>query len=189
MIGKIKTNYFFILFGIAMFFLGCGDYQNYVQQNVLPQHIKKIAVVKFKDNFNQPAFQDKLYFTLKDRFTIDRRIDVVNIELADAVLIGNISRYILQPLQYDSNKNVTKYLLWVWIDISLYDATTKNILWTEEKLESKIEFNTNSKNSSFEVTTESEAQDISINNLTDSIVKRTIDGWFYSSGVKETVYA
>ncbi|MDR0676910.1 MAG: hypothetical protein LBF97_07740 [Elusimicrobiota bacterium] len=185
-----RKNIISLMIILVFFFVGCTDYNQYFQSSILPQHIKKIAIVKFQDTFNKPAFQDKLYFTLKDRLTIDRRVDVVNLEMADAVILGRISRYLLQPLQFDGNKNPIKFMLWVWVDISLYDVSTKNILWTEEKLEAKVEFNRNSSDSSiFEPTTETEAQDIAIDKLANIIIKRTIDGWFAASGVKETVYS
>ncbi len=186
----IKKNFYFFLVGI-FFLFGCGsEYEKFVTTNTLPQHIKKIAVMKFKDIVNKPDFQDKLYFTVKDKFTTDRRVELVEMETADAVLVGQISRYLLQPIEYNKDKIVMKYSLWVWIDISLYDATTKQILWTENKLEAKVEYNTLSTASGFLTpTTESEAQNVAIDKLANDIVIRTIDGWFAVSGVSEKIYS
>ena len=192
----MKYFYNTILFVlIFLLFFGCSENSAKLtsqNKNLLPQYIKKIAIVKFQDSFNQPAFQEKLYYTIKDKFTTDRRIQIVNIEDkdSDAVLVGSITRYILQPLEYDSNKKVTKYSLWVWVDISLYDAYTERILWTENHLEAKVEYNTLSDAGGFfNPTTETEAQDAAIDKLANSIVKRTIDGWFAVSGATQTIYS
>jgi hypothetical protein len=193
-----KIILFTLIFCICSFLLSCNDATlsklSNTNKNLLPTYVKKIAIMKFQDNFKKSLFQDKLYFSIKDKFTTDRRVEVVDIENADseadAVLIGTISRYVLQPLEYDSNKSVTKYSLWIWVDISLYDAYTKRILWTENHLETKVEYNTSSKsNSFFNPTTESEAQDSAIENLADIIVKRTLDGWFTASGATERIYS
>ena len=172
---------------LLIIFPACMEYQEFLEPNILPQHIKKICITKFKDNFDKNIFLDKLFFTIKDNFNQDNRIVLKEETEADAMLLGELTRYILQPLEYDSNKTVTRYMLWVWINISLYDNKTKRILWTEEKLEKKIEFNTNSRNT-LEPTTETEAQDIIIDYLAEKVRIRTIDGWFRSSGVIDTVY-
>lgn len=170
-----------------MILSGCMEYQEFIESSILPQHIKAICITRFKDNFDKTIFLEKLFFTVKDKFNQDNRIVLKDEAEADAILSGELTRYVLQPLEYDSNRTVIRYMLWVWIDISLYDTKTKKILWTEEKLEKKVFFNTNSRET-LEPTTEVEAQDIIIDYISERIRIRTLDGWFHSSGVKDTVY-
>lgn len=177
---------FFKFLLISSIFMGCTD-KYVVVAPTLPQYIRKIAIQPFEDIENRSKFSDfaeKLTLTTKDKFISDRRINVVSIEESDAILKGKVSRYLLSPLEYSSAKVPTKYLLWIWIDITLYDSSTKNVLWTEERLESKIQYITQNA-PAFDPTTEVEAQNIAIDELSTNIVKRTIDGWFEASGVSE----
>ncbi|MCP4482525.1 MAG: hypothetical protein GY817_07125 [bacterium] len=178
----MKKNQWFILIFLLLI-IGCGE-QYIPTSPVLPQHIKKIAILKFESGSAPSEFVEKLKIATADRFVTDRRVAVVNMADADAILKGKISRYLLSPLKYSHAKIATQYQLWVWIDISLYDAVTKKVLWTETRLESKTKYFTDSYDM-FAPTTETEAQNIVIEMLARASVKRTIDGWFIASGVSD----
>ncbi|MFC1546696.1 hypothetical protein ACFL4O_03145 [bacterium] len=176
----IKKMFLLILLG---FFAGCSS--TYVRKDViLPYHIKKISIAGFKDITQHKLMQEKLKYTVKEEFVNDRRIEITNEQCADAVLFGEITRYIVEPIEYDENFVAKRYKLWIWIDISLVDCSTQELLWTEKRMESKVEFGV-SIEEPFAPSTEVEAQDIAVLELSKDIVKRTIDGWFAASGVSE----
>jgi len=121
---------------------------------------------------------------VKNKFILDRRVAITSEEQADAILFGEITRYIIDPIEYDENFVAKRYRLWMWVDISLVDYKTKELLWTEKRMEAKVEFGTID-GDPFAPSTETEAQDKAFEILAESIVKRTIDGWFEASGVSD----
>jgi hypothetical protein len=172
-----------LLFINLFLFIGCSG--TYAPQPVtLPAHIKKIAILGFKDTTQHKMMEPKLLYAVKDKFVLDRRIALSSKEDADGLLFGEISRYLVEPTELDTSLIPKKYMLWVWLDISLVDAKSNTLLWTEKRLEAKIEFGTNSTDP-FMPSTETEAQDKASEILSQQIVTRTIDGWFNASGVSE----
>lgn len=173
-----------LLLGLFIF-TGCAMNGDYVPNSVvLPAYVKKIAIIGFRDDVNTNLFiQDKLLYSVKDAFINDSRVAMTRKDEADAWLFGTITRYVIDTLEYDQNMLTTKYQLWVWVDISLVDSATQQLMWTESRLEAKIKYGTS--NDSFAPSTEVEAQELAVKVLAEKIVKRTIDGWFAASGVSE----
>jgi hypothetical protein len=168
---------------LLFLFIGCSS--TYVPQSViLPANIKKIAILGFKDTTQHKLMEPKLLYAVKNKFVLDRRIALSSKEEADGLLFGEISRYLVQPLEYDQGLIPKTYMLWIWLDISLVDSKSNTLLWTEKRLEAKINFG-NSSNDPFMPSTETEAQDQAAELLSQQVVTRTMDGWFNASGVSE----
>jgi len=163
-------------------FGGCQQVSYQSNEVILPQYVKKIAIGGFVDQTQHTIMQEKIVYSLKDAFLMDRRIALTNEDQADAILIGNITRYLLEPIKYDENFVVQQYILWIWMDVSLVDRASRVAMWTEKRMEVKVQFDTTS-NDPVLPNTETEAQDIAADTFAKNIVTRTIDGWFAASGV------
>ena len=150
---------------------------------VLPSHVRKIAVRPFINNTTQYGLEDKLTTSIIDEFVRDGRLEVAtNENTAEGVIVGEINKYILQPLTYDSNLVTEQYKLWVLMNVYLVDRVKNVTLWSESNMEAIQIF--------YDATrpggkTEEEVREILWENLSRDIVKRTIEGFGSVSGASE----
>src|SRR5947208_3577723 len=110
---------------------GCSKYYYNPAPQVLPQYIRKIAIRAFANHTQQYGLEDKLTLAVQQNFNLDGRFQVTTEDQADGVLIGDITRYILEPLSYDSNHVPTQYKLWILADATFYDKVKNQTLWKE----------------------------------------------------------
>src|SRR5690242_7357633 len=108
----------FIAFAFLMAATGCSKYYYNPSSQILPQHIRKLAIRPFANHTQQFRIEDKLTLAVQSLFNQDGRYRITTEEEADGVLIGDITKYILMPLAYDSNNAVTQYKLWILVSIS-----------------------------------------------------------------------
>src|SRR5271170_2817455 len=74
---------------------------------LLPPHIRKIAVRNVVNKTQQFGLEDKLTLAIIDEFLRDGQYNIVPEEQADGVVASTITRYILTPIQYDAVLNPT----------------------------------------------------------------------------------
>lgn len=170
------------LVGSFFFALGCGEYKP--QPQLLPQHVRTIAVKNFANKTANYGLEEKLTLAIVHQFIQDGRVQISGQEKAEGLLSGEITRYILEPLSYDANQVVEEYKLWVLVDVSFTDLTTGQILWIEENLEAETRFFVVPKPGMI-LQTEEEAREVVWDLLSRSIVKRTIEGFGKVTGASE----
>jgi hypothetical protein len=170
------------LIGSILFLSACsGPYTPAPQ--ILPSNIRKIFVRPLVNSTPQYGLEEKLTLRVIDEFIRDGRLTLVNNEAeADGVLVGEINRYILQPLTYDANMVTEQYKLWVLLNVSLVDRTNNVTLWSEPNMEGVQIF--------YDATrpggrSEEEVREILWDNLSRDIVKRTVEGFGSVSGASE----
>lgn len=177
----MKRCYYCFLSGLIIFVFGCAHTPG---SSDLPQHVRRISVQQFMDQTGHSIVSRKLTEQVVKEFLYDKRMAVVNPESADALLLGKITKYILEPLSFDESYIPEEYKLWIWVDIGFKDMVSNKILWVEKRMAAEVRyFVTPRKGGNF--LTEEEAQEIVIKLLAEDIVKRTIDGWFAASGISE----
>jgi hypothetical protein len=98
---------------------------------ILPSHIKALAVRPFVNKTQQFGLEDRLTRRTVDEFLRDGEFPIKPEDQADGVLIGEITRYILTPIQYDAALVPTSYKLTVIVNLQVLDRTTNTYLWTE----------------------------------------------------------
>ncbi|MBO7238581.1 MAG: hypothetical protein J6U96_04815, partial [Elusimicrobiaceae bacterium] len=102
------------------------------QAQIMPQHIRKIAIRPILNKTEIFAMEDKLYIELYDEFLKNGSYQVVKEDDgAEGVIITTITRYLNVPVQYDSQLIPTVYKMDVWLDITLMDKTTNTPVWRE----------------------------------------------------------
>ena len=141
---------------------------------ILPTYIKTIYIRPFVNNTNQYGLEEKLTLAVVDEFIRDGRLKIVNSEAeADGVVVGEISKYILQPLTYDANMVTEQYKLWVLLNVHFVDRVKNVTMWTEPNMEGIQVY--------YDVTrggpTEVEVQQTMWSNFAIDIVKRTMEGF------------
>ena len=101
---------------------------------ILPQHIKKIHVRPFINRTEVFALEDRLTISVVDEFLNNGQYSIVNENQADGVLAGEIMRYILLPVQYDTQLVPTVYRMEVLLTLRFIDKTTNETIWQEPGL-------------------------------------------------------
>src|SRR5687768_5922418 len=77
---------------------GCQKYYYNPAPQVLPSHIRRIAIRPVKNSTQQYGLEDRLTLAVQDEFNRDGRFAITSEEQADGVVISEITRYILEPL-------------------------------------------------------------------------------------------
>ncbi|MEN3013625.1 MAG: LPS assembly lipoprotein LptE [Endomicrobiia bacterium] len=168
-----KINLFFILSFYSVIFFGCQTYQPSVQ--VLPPHIKTIAVQPFENKTNIFGLEDTLRLEVNNELLKDGRFTVTNdINNSDGYIGGSISYYILQPIAYGENFEVQQYKLRVIMDLYFVDRINNVTLWEEKNLEEVLFFAASTLPGGL---TEEEAKKTVILNLAKKIYLRTVEGF------------
>ena len=81
----------------------------------LPQYIKRISVRPFTNKTPQFGLEEKLTLKVIDEFLKNGEYLVSPENAAQGVIVGEISHYILTPIQYDVNLVPTVYKLNVYL--------------------------------------------------------------------------
>src|SRR5256885_15857293 len=100
--SRFKRLWFPAFAGMTVL-LGCQKYYYNPAPQVLPAHIQKLAIRPFANHTQQYGLEDKLTLAVQSEFNRDGRHQITTEDQADGVLIGDIPRYILEPLSYDTN--------------------------------------------------------------------------------------
>lgn len=141
---------------------------------ILPQHIKKIHVRPFINRTEVFALEDRLTISVVDEFLNNGLYSIVNEGQADGVLAGEIMRYILLPVQYDTQFVPTVYRMEVLLNLRFIDKTTNETIWQEPGL---VQVYTYSASTLPGGMSEEQAREKLWQNFAKMIVKRTIDGF------------
>ena len=167
---------FFVCLG-ALCLCACGTEGAYYkpQAQIMPQHIKKVAIRPILNKTEIFAMEDKLYLELYDEFLKDGTYQIVNEDNgAEGVIVTTITRYLNVPIQYDSQLIPTVYKMDVWLDVVLMDKTTNQPVWREPAF---LGTQTCSASTLPGGLTEQQARERIWQKLSKDIVKRTVDGF------------
>lgn len=141
---------------------------------IMPQHINKLHVRPVINRTEVFALEDKLTIAIVDEFLRNGSYNIVNEAQADGVLAGEIVRYLLVPIQYDSQLVPTVYRMEVVLNMRLLDKMTEQTIWQEPAL---LQVYTYSAATLPGGMTEEAAHEQMWLNLAKMIVKRTVTGF------------
>lgn len=145
------------------------------QAQIMPQHIKKIAVRSILNKTEVFALEDKFYIELYDEFLRNGTYQVVaENNGAEGVVVTTISRYLNVPIQYDSQLIPTVYRMEVLLDVVLVDKTTNQPVWREPAFLGTQTYAASTLPGGM---TEEQARQQVWKKLSKDIVKRTVDGF------------
>ncbi|MFH1619307.1 MAG: LPS assembly lipoprotein LptE [bacterium] len=145
----------------------------------LPSHITSIAVRPFVNKTQQFGLEDKLTLRVVDEFLKNGEFPITSEASANGVIVGEITRYILTPVQYDSNLVPTVYKLDVLLSVKFLDKTENQYLWEEPTLQGIQNYSAPILPGGM---TEEQAREAVWNLLARDIVKRTVEGFGSVSG-------
>src|ERR1035437_9674495 len=84
----------------ALILCGCSKYYYNPAPQVLPQYIQKLAIRTFANHTLQFRLEDKLTLAVQSLFNQDGRYQITTEDQADGVIIGDITKYIREPLAF-----------------------------------------------------------------------------------------
>ena len=145
------------------------------QAQIMPQHIKKIAVRPVLNRTEVFTLEDKFYIELYDQFLQNGSYQIVpENNGAEGVVVTTISRYLNVPIQYDSQLIPTVYRMEVLLDVVFIDKSTNAPVWREPAF---LGTHTYSASTLPGGMTEVQARDVIWKKLSKDIIKRTVDGF------------
>ena len=145
------------------------------QAQIMPQHIRKIAVRQILNKTEVFALEDKFYDELYDEFLRNGSYQIVpENDGAEGVVVTTISRYLNVPIQYDSQLIPTVYRMNIWLDVVFMDKTTNAPVWREPAFMGTQIYAASTLPGGM---TEVQARDVVFEQLSRDIVKRTVDGF------------
>lgn len=106
----------------------------------LPSNIRKLSLPPIINKSQQPGLEDLFGLAVRDEFLRDGRYPPVPEKESDGAVQITITRYILAPLQYDSNENPTTYKLRIAVEVTVIDRAAGKPLWTEKGLEASLSY-------------------------------------------------
>ena len=101
----------------------------------MPANIKRIAVRPFANKTQQFGLEEKLTLKIIDEFLKNGEYAISPESSAEGVIVGEISHYILTPIQYDVNLVPAVYKLNVIASVRLLDRSLNRYLWEEPALQ------------------------------------------------------
>ena len=168
-----------LLLGLAVVFVlaACAG-ENVIykpQAQIMPQHIKKIAIRQILNKTEVFALEDKFYNELYDEFLRNGSYQIVSEnDGAEGVVVTTISRYLNVPIQYDSQLIPTVYRMNVWLDVVFMDKTTNEPVWREPAFLGTQVYAASTLPGGM---TEVQAREQVFHQLSQDIVKRTVEGF------------
>ena len=118
---------------------GCG----YSHKSLLPSDVRTIYVAPVKNTIDltgeigekqrfrvtRPGVEVDVTNAIRNRFIFDGTLKVVSEEKADAVLEAKLTDYRRDALRYSDNDDVQEYRLSVVLDVAVYRAKDRKVLW------------------------------------------------------------
>ena len=125
-----------LLVPLAAALTGCveGDINYHPAPQILPQSIHNIGINPIVNQTQQFGLEEKLYLRVQDEFFNNGQFPMVAAAQADGQVNVILKKYILTPIQYDSNLVPTVYRLQVYYDLQFIDRAKNQILWQEPNL-------------------------------------------------------
>lgn len=126
------------LLALALLAGGCG----YSLRSSLPAHIKLVHVPTLVNRTQEPGIEDFVTQALTQAVITSGRVRIArNAQDADAVLEGQIIEYNLSSVAFDRNANSTQYRLRIALALTLRDLRKQAILWKQDRIEERSDFN------------------------------------------------
>ena len=148
-------------------------------EQILPQHIRRLAIRPVINKTQQFGLEDKLTLRIRDEFLRNGQYKFTPEAEADGVVVLILTRYILTPIQYDAVLTPTAYKLRVMADLQFVDRHSNTILWTEPNLEGVQTYTAPTLAGGM---TEEQARELIWDVLARDVVKRTVEGFGAVSG-------
>jgi hypothetical protein len=141
---------------------------------IMPQNITRIHVRPFINRTEVPGLEDRLSAEVADEFLRNARYGIANESNSGGILAGEITRYILIPIQYDTQLVPTAYRMEVLFKVRFIDKALEETAWEEPALLQSYIFSVSALPGGM---SEEQAREELWKNFAKVIVRRTVDGF------------
>jgi len=167
----------------VLYISGCG----YTAGSMLPPGKDTIYVDNFKNKIAvasevsdrrvyygyRPGMESTITTAVINQFVFDGNLKIADKENADYILKGELADFQRQPLEYDSEEDVTQYRLRVVTNLKCFDGESGKLIWRERGFAGEATYRTSGKYEQTDSQTVNEA----IKDLARRVVNRTIENW------------
>lgn len=116
----------------ALGLAGCGYGLVGTSKGWLPENVRTVWVPAFVNDTNVVGLEQRLTGAVLRELSARRRLTPASsLELADALLVGRVTSYSLQPVQFDAQGRATEYQVMVMARITLTDRKTDKVLFDD----------------------------------------------------------
>lgn len=105
---------------------------------ILPGDIHSLAIPFFQNITRKPNVESVITLAVSDEFMSS--VEVVDLEDAEAVLIGTIDSYSLKPISFTASDVVQEYRLNVEVSFFIVRTSDDKVLWQEMKISEYEDF-------------------------------------------------
>lgn len=176
----MKKIFLLSLFAVYCFSIaGCG----YTTSSALPGHLKTIFVEPFPNNIDYatertrniyiPLLEIKVRNAIIDRFLFDGNLRIVEEDVADMILQGELIGYDRVPLRFTDEDAPEEFRVEIVVNLTLIDTKYNKVIWQENSFVGDSDF--------FRVGTEAVPENVAVEkarlDLARRVVERTIENW------------
>jgi outer membrane lipopolysaccharide assembly protein LptE/RlpB len=120
-----------LLAGLALVLVGCAGYRLRGTGGFLPPHIKTISVPMFKNLTTRFELDLKLTQSVINELVARGRVELAADEArADAVLLGEILTFTVQPMAFSGQATADRYNIVIVTKITLRDKIGQRLLFS-----------------------------------------------------------
>ncbi|PIV12187.1 MAG: hypothetical protein COZ98_04085 [Candidatus Omnitrophica bacterium CG_4_8_14_3_um_filter_43_15] len=167
----------------AFIISGCG----YTNRSLIAPDADTIFVDTFKNSIDitkeitvrqrfsvyKPFIEVKVTNAVIKRILYDGNFKIVNRDLSDLLLTGEVIDYLRQPLRYSDAKDILEYRLNVIINFKLQDLKTGKVLLDEKNLTADTTYFVTGKSAK----SEDSAIDTLLEDLSRRVISRIVNRW------------
>jgi TolB-like protein len=126
---------------VSAFPAGCG-YRLAGTSSVLPEHVRVIAVLPFKNQSERPEIEQRVTEAVALELSRRGKYEVVTaVAQADAILEGVVTSYRRVPVEFNAEGREVRSEATLTVQATLRDSETDEILWSQTGLVFKEQYN------------------------------------------------
>jgi len=127
----LVTRHLLLIAHCSLLITSCG--YNLVGRGAsLQPHIKTISIPIFQNKSGEPNIEFEITNRIRDGFIEDGRLKMMGDGDSDLSLNGEIIKYSLKPVAFDSLDNTTEYWVEIGVSIKLEDRLNGNVILQQE---------------------------------------------------------
>ena len=158
-----------ILWSLAPLFLiavGCAPYSFSGGRTAL---VQSVHVSVFENDTAQFGLGENLTAGVIDGFVTDNQVQILNGNVAEALLTGRITNYERKAYTFDENDQVSEYIVEIYVAAELERRDGSGAVWSQPGIRGFGVYSAEAD--------ETTGQELAIERITEDIINHTIRSW------------
>jgi hypothetical protein len=163
-----------LLLALALLSSGCG-YALAGRGSFLPEYIRVVGIPPIENRTTFFRVEQVLTEDVRSEFIGRSKYTVVSsAEGAHAVLSGAITSITLQPVGFTDQDLGNRYLFILTMRVQFTDATTSEVLWSNESLTFREEYDLSTRDGNFEGATFLEQEGAAVQRISSDVARTVV---------------